>query len=74
MLLILYSQYVIVNVILYPWYGWHWHLLLYSACSAMALIAHTRAQFTDPGAVPRYLRVSTPNATAAQPIDLSFPS
>lgn len=45
-------------MILYPWYGWHWHMVLYSLFSVMALISHCRAQFTDPGAVPRHRRVS----------------
>jgi len=40
-------------VVLLPWYGVNWHTLTYSLCSLAAIISHCRAQFTDPGAVPK---------------------
>lgn len=60
--LILYSQWVIVTVVLVPWYGWHWHCLAYTMMTIMALLCHSRAQFTDPGAVPRSMLPPAPPA------------
>jgi len=42
-----------VVVVILPWYGVNWHTLLYSLCSVGAVVSHCRAQFTDPGAVPK---------------------
>lgn len=47
---------MISRVILLPWYGFNFHFVMYSALTLLALIAHSRAQFTDPGAVPRHLK------------------
>jgi len=52
-LLVLYAQVTIVAVVLLPWYGFNWHTLAYTACSLLAIYSHCRAQFTDPGAVPK---------------------
>jgi len=51
--LILYAQFVIVKVVLLPWYGFSYHVILYTITSALALISHSRAQYSDPGAVPK---------------------
>ena len=55
-ILLLYSQYVITTVVLLPWYGAHYHLIFYSVATLLSLVSHTRAQFTNPGVVPRNLR------------------
>jgi len=52
-LLILYAQVVITKVVVLPWYGITWHIVVYSIFSMLALISHTRAQFSDPGSVPK---------------------
>ena len=67
--LLLYSQYVITTVILLPWYGAHYHLAIYSLVTVLSLVSHTRAQFTNPGVVPRHLRATAVAAdgTEAQP-------
>jgi len=51
--LILYAQFVIVKILVLPWFGFGIHVLLYTVCSILALLSHTRAQFSDPGAVPK---------------------
>jgi len=51
-LLVLYAQYVMVTVIILPWYGMSWHVLAYTICSILSIVSHSRAQFADPGAVP----------------------
>jgi hypothetical protein len=51
----MYAQIVIVFVLLLPWQGLCKHVFLYSFCTAMAAISHTRAQFSDPGAVSKSL-------------------
>lgn len=51
--LILYAQVVIVTVVLLPWYGFCHHVIFYTICSLLALFSHSRAQFSDPGAVPK---------------------
>lgn len=51
--LLLYAQVVVVSVLLLPWYGFCYHIILYSCCTILALLSHSRAQFSDPGAVPR---------------------
>jgi len=50
--LLLFAQYVIVTIVILPWYGFSLHVALYTALSMLALISHCRAQFSDPGAVP----------------------
>jgi palmitoyltransferase len=50
--LVLYAQYVMVAVIILPWYGMCWHVIAYSCCTVLSIISHSRAQFSDPGAVP----------------------
>jgi len=51
--LILYAQFVIVKILLLPWYGFCGHVIMYTLISILALVSHTRAQFSDPGAVPQ---------------------
>jgi len=51
--LILYAEFVVVSVLLLPWYGFNYHIIFYSICSVLALASHTRAQFSDPGCVPK---------------------
>jgi len=51
-LLILYALFVVLKILLLPWYGFCFHVVIYTCCSILALISHTRAQFSDPGAVP----------------------
>jgi len=64
-LLILYAQFVVIKILLLPWYGFGFHVLLYLITSALALISHTRAQFSDPGAVPEnHVSIAYPNAVA----------
>jgi len=64
--LILYAEYVVVAVLLLPWYGFSWHVIAYTICTILAMVSHTRAQFTDPGAVPRSaLPPPSPAATEA---------
>ena len=53
MLLILYAQLVLVTVVLLPWSGFSLHVPLFTLVAMLALVSHCRAQFTDPGAVPR---------------------
>lgn len=53
--LVLYAQVVIVRVLVLPWYGFCQHVLWYSAASLLAIASHTRAQFSDPGTVPKDL-------------------
>lgn len=50
--LLLYAQWVMVTIVLLPWYGFTLHIPAYTAVTLVALISHCRAQFTDPGAVP----------------------
>jgi len=52
-LLILFAEYVVVAILLLPWYGMSWHVVAYSILSILSMVSHSRAQFTDPGAVPR---------------------
>jgi len=49
--LILFAQLVIVKVVILPWLGFSLHVLLFTSLTMLALICHSRAQFTDPGAV-----------------------
>lgn len=53
--LVLYAQYVMVAIIILPWYGMCWHVLAYTCCSVLSIVSHSRAQFSDPGAVPHDL-------------------
>ena len=55
MALILYAQFVIVTVVVLPWYGYTHHIIFYTLSSLLALYSHSRAQYMDPGAVPRSL-------------------
>lgn len=50
--LVLFAHYVIVKLILLPWAGFSHHIIWFSAICILSLISHTRAQFTDPGAIP----------------------
>ncbi len=52
--LIVYAQIVVVKVVIYPWMGFNLHAILFTCCTVLSFISHTRAQFTDPGAVPLY--------------------
>jgi len=62
--LILYAQFVIVKILVLPWFGFGGHVLLYTCCSILALVSHTRAQFSDPGSVPKNHSSQTyPSAT-----------
>lgn len=58
MLLLLYAQVVLVTVVILPWYGFSLHVPIYTALTLLALISHSRAQFTNPGAVPLDMIVS----------------
>jgi len=71
--LILYAQYVIVSIVLLPWKGFNYHTVLYTVCSLLALISHTRAQYCDPGAVPRFLTLERlpPNSHKVKMNDLN---
>ena len=51
-LLIMFAQYVIVAVVVLPWYGFSFHVPLYTCFTLLALVSHCRAQFTNPGAIP----------------------
>jgi len=51
--LVIFAQVNIVANVLLPWFGFDWNTLLYSLCSIGAIASHCRAQFTDPGAVPK---------------------
>eukprot|EP01006_Ploeotia_vitrea_P024107 TRINITY_DN56837_c0_g1_i2.p2 TRINITY_DN56837_c0_g1~~TRINITY_DN56837_c0_g1_i2.p2 ORF type:complete len:385 (-),score=161.00 TRINITY_DN56837_c0_g1_i2:39-1193(-) len=51
-LLLIYAQFVFVWVVVLPWYGLSWHVVLYTALSALAFVSHCRAQFSEPGVVP----------------------
>eukprot|EP00808_Paulinella_micropora_P025969 g11239.t1 len=53
LVLLLYAQCVIVGVVLLPWYGLNVHTFLYTFCTLLAVVSHSKAQFTDPGAVPK---------------------
>eukprot|EP00474_Spongospora_subterranea_P000962 CRZ01420.1 hypothetical protein [Spongospora subterranea] len=63
-ILIVYSQYVTVYLIILSSSGLDYiHSLLYTACSIFALMSHFRAQFADPGFVPRhYIPQTMPQA------------
>jgi palmitoyltransferase len=61
--LILYAEVVVVAVLVLPWYGYCYHVVLYSICSILALASHTRAQYSDPGAVPKVKLVLPPSDT-----------
>jgi palmitoyltransferase len=61
--LILYAQFVLVTVVLLPWYGFTIHIPLFTTLMLLALISHCRAQFTDPGSVP-WDRVPPPPTAA----------
>ena len=52
--LLVFAFYVQIFQIIGPWYG-HWspHALIYAFTTVFALASHFRAQFTDPGAVPK---------------------
>jgi hypothetical protein len=52
--LLVFAYYVQIFQILAPWYGlWSIYTIIYAATTVLALAAHFRAQFTDPGAVPK---------------------
>eukprot|EP00462_Mataza_sp_D1_P022674 CAMPEP_0175131226 /NCGR_PEP_ID=MMETSP0087-20121206/6427_1 /TAXON_ID=136419 /ORGANISM="Unknown Unknown, Strain D1" /LENGTH=310 /DNA_ID=CAMNT_0016413497 /DNA_START=16 /DNA_END=948 /DNA_ORIENTATION=- len=51
--LVLYAQFVVVRVLLLPWYGVCPHIIFYTLCSILSIVSHCRAQFMDPGAVPK---------------------
>lgn len=54
--LVLYAQYVVVGVILYPNLGSPYataHFILFEALAFLAVVSHVRTMVTDPGAVPR---------------------
>ncbi len=60
--LTLYAQFVIVKVVVLPWYGWSWHIPAYTMCTVMSVWAHSKAQFTNPGAVePQSVTLTEPN-------------
>jgi len=65
--LILYAEYVVVNVLVLPWFGFSPHVIVYTILSALAITSHSRAQFSDPGAVPR-IKVPPPGALPASPL------
>jgi palmitoyltransferase len=68
-MLLLYAQVVVVFFLLLPWYGICWHMALYTFCTVMAIISHTKAQFSDPGAVPKNITVdyTPPEGSRAVP-------
>jgi hypothetical protein len=58
--LLLFSFYVQVFIIVGPWYGLiSVPIFGYTLFTALALIAHFRAQFSDPGYVPKYMVITT---------------
>ena len=57
--LTLYAQFVIVKVVVIPWFGWSWHIPAYTMCTVMSVWAHSKAQFTNPGAVEPQAPAST---------------
>ncbi|ETV84732.1 hypothetical protein H257_03837 [Aphanomyces astaci] len=54
--LILYAEYVVVGVIIYPWMGPSIlglvHMCLFTTTCFLALVSHGKAMMTDPGSVP----------------------
>uniref|UniRef100_A0AAV1UK92 Palmitoyltransferase n=1 Tax=Peronospora matthiolae TaxID=2874970 RepID=A0AAV1UK92_9STRA len=55
-LLVLYAEYTIVGVVVYPWMGLSplslLHIVLFSGICFLTLASHGKAMLTDPGAVP----------------------
>ncbi|KAG9413899.1 hypothetical protein AC1031_013110 [Aphanomyces cochlioides] len=54
--LILYAEYVVVGVIIYPWMGpgpqGLFHMCVFTTACFLALVSHGKAMMTDPGSVP----------------------
>jgi len=65
--LILYAEYVVVAILLLPWYGFSWHVITYTILTILAIVSHSRAQFTDPGAVPKTAVPMHPPAAVEAP-------
>jgi len=55
--LILYAQFVVCRILIVPWYGLCWHIPCYSVCTLLSLVSHCRAQFSNPGVVPKVSEV-----------------
>lgn len=45
---------------MWPWQGIGYHALFYTTLTVLAIISHTRCQYTDPGAVPQLKPLLTP--------------
>lgn len=54
--LTLFAQFVIVNIVLLPWFGISWHSVLYTFGTVLSVISHCKAQFMNPGVVPKGYR------------------
>ncbi|RHY29376.1 hypothetical protein DYB32_005196 [Aphanomyces invadans] len=54
--LVLYAEYVVVGVVIYPWMGLGFfgllHICLFTTVCFLALVSHGKAMLTDPGSVP----------------------
>jgi len=48
----IYALIIQLKVIMIPWFGFSAHILFYCLFCALAIISHSRCQYTDPGAVP----------------------
>eukprot|EP00461_Guttulinopsis_vulgaris_P004157 UN04158 len=49
--LLLYAEIVMANVIILPWLGFDYNFIIFTTLTILALVAHTRCQFTNPGVV-----------------------
>jgi len=63
-LLILFAEYVVVSILLLPWYGFSLHIVIYTVLTILSMVSHTRAQFSDPGAVPKIAPPPAPTPAA----------
>ena len=53
LLLFLFSYFVIIKMILIPWYGFSYHMVFFSLTCLLGVISHCRCQFSNPGTIPK---------------------
>jgi palmitoyltransferase ZDHHC3/7/25 len=52
LMLFLFSYFVIVQMILLPWYGFQYHTVLFTIACILGVISHSRCQYSNPGVIP----------------------
>ena len=70
--LLLFAEYAVIKVLILPYYGFNYHIILYTCFTILALLSHSRAQFSNPGSIP--IQIVDNSSKNSSPTDDAKPS